>query len=109
MGILDTFRNEFIDIIEWTDNTQDTIVWKFPRHQNEIKTGAQLTVRESQVAIFLNEGKLADVYQPGRYELTTANMPDSWRAPHEDVSQEGEPVSQVQSMYPTLWKGQHNE
>jgi membrane protease subunit (stomatin/prohibitin family) len=75
MGILDTFRNEFIDIIEWTDNTQDTIVWKFPRHQNEIKTGAQLTVRESQVAIFLNEGKLADVYQPGRYELTTANMP----------------------------------
>ncbi|MCB0506902.1 MAG: SPFH domain-containing protein [Chitinophagales bacterium] len=75
MGILDTFRNEFIDIIEWTDNTSDTIVWKFPRFQNEIKTGAQLTVRESQVAVFLNEGKLADVYQPGRYELTTANMP----------------------------------
>ena len=75
MGILDTFRNEFIDIIEWTDNTQDTIVWKFPRFQNEIKTGAQLTVRESQVAVFLNEGKLADVYQPGRYELSTQNMP----------------------------------
>lgn len=75
MGILDTFKNEFIDIIEWTDNSNDTIVWKFPRFQNEIKTGAQLTVRESQVAIFLNEGKLADVYQPGRYELTTANMP----------------------------------
>ena len=75
MGILDTFRNEFIDIIEWTDNTQDTLVWKFPRFQNEIKTGAQLTVRESQVAVFLNEGKLADVYLPGRYELTTANMP----------------------------------
>ena len=75
MGILDTFRNEFIDIIEWTDNSNDTIVWKFPRFQNEIKTGAQLTVRESQVAVFLNEGKLADVYQPGRYELTTANMP----------------------------------
>jgi membrane protease subunit (stomatin/prohibitin family) len=75
MGILDTFRNEFIDIIEWTDNSQDTIVWKFPRFQNEIKTGAQLTVRESQVAIFLNEGKLADVYQPGRYKLTTENMP----------------------------------
>ena len=55
MGILDTFRNEFIDIIEWTDNSNDTIVWKFPRFQNEIKTGAQLTVRESQVSIFLNE------------------------------------------------------
>ena len=75
MGLLDTFKNEFIDIIEWTDNTQDTIVWKFPRFQNEIKTGAQLTVRESQAAIFLNEGKLADVYQPGRYELSTQNMP----------------------------------
>jgi len=75
MGILDTFRNEFIDIIEWTDNTQETLVWKFPRFQNEIKNGAQLTVRESQSAVFLNEGKLADVYQPGRYELTTANMP----------------------------------
>jgi membrane protease subunit (stomatin/prohibitin family) len=75
MGLFDTFKNEFIDIIEWTDNTQDTIVWKFPRFQNEIKTGAQLTVRESQQAVFLNEGKLADVFQPGRYELTTANMP----------------------------------
>lgn len=75
MGILDTFRNEFIDIIEWTDNTQDTLVWKFPRFQNEIKNGAQLTVRESQAAIFLDEGKLADVFQPGRYQLTTANMP----------------------------------
>lgn len=75
MGILDTFRNEFIDIIEWTDNSQDTIVWKFPRFQNEIKNGAQLTVRESQVAVFLDEGKLADVYQPGRYKLTTENMP----------------------------------
>lgn len=75
MGLFETFKNEFIDIIEWTDNTQDTIVWKFPRHQNEIKTGAQLTVRETQVAIFINEGKIADVFQPGRYELTTANMP----------------------------------
>lgn len=75
MGIFDKLRNEFIDIIEWTDNTQDTIVWKFPRYQNEIKYGAQLTVRETQVALFLNEGKIADVFQPGRYELTTANMP----------------------------------
>ena len=55
MGILNTFRNEFIYIIEWTDNTQNNIVCKFPRHQNEIKTGAQLTDQESQIAIFLNE------------------------------------------------------
>ena len=75
MGIWDKLKQEFIDIIEWTDNTQDTIVWKFPRYQNEIKNGAQLTVRESQVAVFLDEGKLADVFQPGRYELTTANTP----------------------------------
>ncbi|MDR3250847.1 MAG: SPFH domain-containing protein [Tannerella sp.] len=67
--------NEFIDIIEWIDDTQDTIVWRFPRYQNEIKNGAQLTVRETQVAILVDEGKFADIYQPGRYELTTANMP----------------------------------
>jgi len=75
MGLWDKLKHEFIDIIEWTDNTQDTIVWKFPRYQNEIKNGAQLTVRESQVAVFLDEGKLADVFPPGRYELTTANTP----------------------------------
>lgn len=75
MGLLNRLRNEFIDIIEWVDDTQDTIVWKFPRYQNAIKTGAQLTVRESQVAVLVNEGQFADVFQPGRYELTTKNMP----------------------------------
>jgi len=67
--------NEFIDIIEWLDDTQDTIIWRFPRYQNEIKNGAQLTVRETQVAVLVDQGKFADIYQPGRYELTTANMP----------------------------------
>lgn len=75
MGLLDKIFNEFIDIIEWVDNTKDTIVWKFPRYQNEIKMGAKLTVRESQVAIFINEGKIADVFQPGMYTLNTQNMP----------------------------------
>jgi len=75
MGLFDKIRNEFVDIIEWVDNSTDTIVWKFPRYQNEIKMGAQLTVREGQAAIFLNEGMVADVFQPGRYELTTQNMP----------------------------------
>lgn len=75
MGLINRLRNEFIDIIEWVDDTQDTIVWKFPRYQNAIKTGAQLTVRESQVAVLVNEGQFADVFQPGRYELTTKNMP----------------------------------
>lgn len=75
MGLFDKIKNEFIDIIEWVDNTKDTIVYKFPRYQNEIKNGAKLTVRESQVAVFMNEGKIADVFQPGMYDLTTNNMP----------------------------------
>jgi len=75
MGLLDKIRNEFIDIIEWVDDTKDTIVWKFPRYQNEIKMGAQLTVREGQAAVFMNEGRIADVFHSGRYELSTQNMP----------------------------------
>lgn len=75
MGLFDKLRNEFIDIIEWVDNTPDTIVWKFPRYQNEIKMNAKLTVRESQVAVFMNEGRIADIFQPGMYTLTTQNMP----------------------------------
>lgn len=66
---------EFIDIIEWTDDTSDTMIWRFPRYNAEIKNGAQLTVRETQVAVLVNEGQFADIYQPGRYELTTSNMP----------------------------------
>ena len=66
---------EFIDIIEWTDDTSDTMIWRFPRYNSEIKNGAQLTVRETQVAVLVNEGQFADVFQPGRYELTTNNMP----------------------------------
>jgi membrane protease subunit (stomatin/prohibitin family) len=75
MGLFDKIKGEFIDVIEWTDNTSDTIVWKFPRYQNEIKMGAKLTVRESQVAVFMNEGQIADVFQPGLYTLQTQNMP----------------------------------
>ena len=75
MGLFDKLRNEFIDIIDWTDNTNDTIIYKFPRYQNEIKMNAKLTVRESQVAVFMNEGVIADVFQPGMYTLSTQNMP----------------------------------
>lgn len=75
MGIWDKIKAEFIDIIEWTDDSSDTMVYRFPRYQNEIKYGAQLIVRESQTAVFVNEGKAADAYQPGRHELTTQNMP----------------------------------
>jgi membrane protease subunit (stomatin/prohibitin family) len=75
MGLFDKLRGEFIDIIEWVDTAKDTIIWKFPRYQNEIKMGAKLTVRESQVAVFMNEGRIADIFTPGMYELTTRNMP----------------------------------
>lgn len=75
MGIWDKLKGELVDIIEWLDDSNNTMVWRFPRYQNEIKYGAQLTVRESQVAVFVNEGQIADVYQPGRYTLTTQNMP----------------------------------
>ena len=75
MGLFDKLKNEFIDIIEWQDNTTDTIIWKFPRYQNEIKMGAKLTVRESQQAVFMNEGTIADVFQPGMFTLQTQNMP----------------------------------
>ncbi|RPF22622.1 SPFH domain-containing protein [Myceligenerans xiligouense] len=75
MSLLDKFKDEFVDIVEWTDDTRDTIVWRFPRHDNEIKNGARLTVRESQTAVFVNEGQIADVFGPGMYSLETANLP----------------------------------
>lgn len=75
MGIIDKIKGEFVDIVEWQDSSTDTLIWRFPRYQSEIKMGAKLTVRESQVAVFLNEGKIADVFTPGMYSLQTQNMP----------------------------------
>jgi len=75
MGLMDKLRGEFIDIIEWLDDTRDTIVWRFPRYDNEIKMGAKLVVRESQTAVFVNEGQVADAFSPGTYTLETQNLP----------------------------------
>jgi membrane protease subunit (stomatin/prohibitin family) len=75
MGFFDKLRGEFIDIIEWTDDSRDTMVFRFDRFENEIKMGAKLIVRESQVAVFINKGKLADIFEPGDYTLETDNMP----------------------------------
>ena len=75
MGFFDWAFGQFIDIIEWTDDSHDTMVYRFPTHNNEIKYGAKLTVRESQVAVFVNEGVVADVLEPGIYELETKNIP----------------------------------
>ena len=75
MAFWDKIKGEFIDVIEWVDDSGNSLVWKFPRYGNEIKNGAQLTVRESQVAVFMHEGELGDIFLPGRHELTTNNMP----------------------------------
>ena len=85
MGILDKLFGEFIDVIEWTDDSANTLLYRFERYGNEIKYGAVLTVRESQTAILVNEGRIADVFEPGLYQLETRNMPimttlESW--PH---------------------------
>jgi len=75
MGIWDLVKGELIEVIEWLDDTGDTLVWRFPDQDHEIKMGAKLTVREGQAAVFLNEGRIADVFTPGLYSLTTQNMP----------------------------------
>lgn len=75
MGLFGRLFQEFIDVIEWTDETSDTMVYRFERYGNEIKYGAKLIVRESQFAVFINEGEVADVMGPGTYELETRNLP----------------------------------
>jgi len=75
MGLVSKLRGELVDIIEWVDSTRNTLVWRFPRYQNEIKNGARLVVRPGQSAIFVDRGRIADVFQPGSYELGTKNLP----------------------------------
>jgi membrane protease subunit (stomatin/prohibitin family) len=75
MPILNFLSGQFIDVIHWTDDTRDTMVWRFEREGHEIKYGAKLTVREGQAAVFVHEGQLADVFGPGLYLLETNNLP----------------------------------
>lgn len=75
MGLWDKLMGEFVDVIDWTDDSSNTMVHRFERQGNEIKYGAKLTVRESQVAIFVNEGEVADVLGSGLYVLETRNLP----------------------------------
>jgi membrane protease subunit (stomatin/prohibitin family) len=79
MGLLDNIKqqigSQFIEIIQWLDDTNDSMVYRFPVYNQEIKMNAQLTVRENQAALFINEGKAADLFGPGRYALTTQNLP----------------------------------
>ncbi len=75
MGIWNFVKSELIDVIEWLDDSGDILVWRFPDQDHEIKNGAKLTVREGQAAVFVNEGRVADVFSPGLYSLTTQNLP----------------------------------
>lgn len=75
MGIFEKLRHEFIDIVEWLDDTRNTLVWRFPRYNNEIKQGAQLIVRPGQLAAFVHRGQVADVFEPGTHTLNTENLP----------------------------------
>lgn len=75
MTLWEKAKAELIDIIEWTDDSTDTMVWRFPRYENEIKHGGQLIVRQSQAAVFVNMGKIADVFASGRHRLVTENLP----------------------------------
>ena len=75
MGLFSKLTNQLVDVIEWKEASSDTMVYRYNNNDKEIMMGAQLTVRESQVAVMVNEGKIADVFQPGRYELSTQNMP----------------------------------
>ncbi len=75
MGLMDFIKKQFIDIITWTEDADGTLAWRFPMADMEIQNGASLTVRESQMALFVNEGKVADVFGPGIYKLTTQTLP----------------------------------
>lgn len=75
MALMDFIKKQFIDIIQWTESGDGTLAWRFPMADMEIQNGASLTVRESQVAVFVNEGQVADVFGPGMYKLTTQTLP----------------------------------
>ena len=75
MTLRDFIGGELIDVIEWIEDSPDAMVWRFSRPQNEIKNGAQLIVRPGQVAVFVDQGTVADVFDPGRHELKTSNLP----------------------------------
>lgn len=75
MALMDFIKKQFIDILQWTENGDGTLAWRFPMAEMEVQNGASLTVRESQVAVFVNEGQVADVFGPGMYKLTTQTLP----------------------------------
>ena len=75
MGLFDMFRKQFIDVIEWVEESNGILSYRYPMKDREIQNGAQLTVRDSQLALFVNEGKIADLFETGSYTIATRNLP----------------------------------
>jgi membrane protease subunit (stomatin/prohibitin family) len=75
MGVFDFISKQFIDVIEWTESEDGVLSYKYPMQDNEIQNGAQLTVRDSQLALFVNEGRMADLFRPGLHKLSTQTLP----------------------------------
>ena len=75
MGLGDFVKKQFIDVIQWTEAGDEVLAWRFPTADLEIQQGAQLTVRETQVALFVDEGRVADPFVPGRHRIHTRNLP----------------------------------
>ncbi len=75
MALMDFIKKQFIDVIEWVEDGDGTLAWRYPIADREIQYGGSLTVRESQMAVFVNEGKVADVFGPGMHRLTTQTLP----------------------------------
>ena len=75
MALMDFIKKQFIDILQWTEDSDGVLAWRYPMQEMEIQNGASLTVRDSQLALFVNEGTVADVFAPGMYKLTTQTLP----------------------------------
>jgi len=75
MALVDFIKKQFIDVIEWTEDGEGTLAWRYPMMDREIQNGAVLVVRPSQLALFVNEGRVADVFTPGTYRLNTQTLP----------------------------------
>ncbi len=75
MSLRDFLSKQFIEVIQWTESDQDTLAWRFPMQDMEIMNGGKLTVRESQAAAFVNEGRVSDIFGPGLFTLTTQTLP----------------------------------
>ncbi|MFT3858746.1 MAG: SPFH domain-containing protein [Aquabacterium sp.] len=75
MGLMDFIKKQFVDVIEWTESTDGVLAWRYPFQDREIQNGATLVVRDSQLALFVNEGQIADLFGPGTHKLSTQTLP----------------------------------